>query len=212
METPVQLIDDCLIALGESAESLSVLEDEDLDALYPAFTAQGILAQRAKELADAGQTPLTPEQITAELTLLNNAIATSLDLVVPKNRALLESVFGQLKDDLTAALAGSINPYDLAQIWQQRYDQFGDYQFARLARTETSFAENEMMKQDLVDNWDADSSIIDAVGQPAYHPSCLCGTGTIIGGDGKSYIVPMVSAAACWVCQDAATEAFGMVP
>lgn len=218
MEVSPILIEECIVEIDKylrefrEAIDLSGIEDEDFNPLYPAFTMLGILAHEAKLLQDAGQIPLSQEETDRMLARLDAVVAAALELVTPANRALLADVMDEIRASLAAALAGDINPYNLSQIWQQQFEGYGSYDFARLARTEIGNADVAMSVEQLVDDLDANTSVIDTVGRPLYHPNCLCDVDTIIGSDGIAYIVPAVSAAACGVCQDAATEAFNMVP
>jgi len=192
---------------------LSGIEAADFEPLYPSLRLIGILLYRAKEAKSRGET-LTAEEIQKEMDALLKTLDTAMALVVPKYQKLLKPIMGLLTDDLGAALAGNVDPYSLSQVWQQKWAQYGSYDFTRMARTEVAFGENDATVAALKHDFEATDELFSKTGfgRPPFHPNCLCGLTTLEGSDGVVYMVPQTIPSACAVCHDIADTIFALVP
>ena len=109
---------------------------------------------------------------------------------------------GSVRDILVNAANEGKNPLETARELRDKFKGIRDYNWPRLARTETAIAQNDAMQAEYEAEGyrvpqDADGNRIRL---PSYHPNCVCGA-TI---DPKTgWILPDVAATACEVCQAA---------
>lgn len=102
---------------------------------------------------------------------------------------------GSVKDLLDQALQRGDNPLVVARELRAKFADIEGYNWARLARTETSFAQNAAIR----DEYEASGYALTAgVDPPPFHPNCVCST-TIRTSDGR--IMLDVALTACEVCQ-----------
>lgn len=107
---------------------------------------------------------------------------------------------GSIRTILREAMADGKSPLQTARELRQQYKQIERYDWARLARTETAFAQNfaieaEYAEEGFVLPKREDGETIET---PPFHPNCLCGL-TIDPETG--YILLDVAATACFICQ-----------
>jgi len=100
------------------------------------------------------------------------------------------------------------NPIATARTLSDRFGAYKDWEFARLARTEASFAQNRGM----VEEWESEgfSRPVDPFGNeelgvpagamphPPFHPNGICG---IIPDPQTGYLLYDVAVTACDICQ-----------
>jgi len=211
--------DHCAIKLAEVHEAfnptgkLAGIEAGDFEPLYPAMKAIGIMLQKAKELKRQGAT-LSEDDIAAEMAVLTKTMDTAMALVVPKYKKLLSPIMDGLQTDMAAALAGSVDPFSLAQKWLQSWPQYGNYNFTRMARTELAFGENDAVAAQLKKDYGATDELLSksGYGQPPWHPNCTCSLTTLEGSDETIYMVPLTIPSACPACHDIADSIMALVP
>lgn len=113
---------------------------------------------------------------------------------------------GSVHKLLMDAMHEGQNPLQTARALNAKFTDIEGYQWARLSRTETAFAQNTAMQAEYhAEGYRpplrADGTAIEFA---PYHPNCVCGV--TIDPEG-GYMLPDVSATACFVCQAALAEA-----
>lgn len=113
---------------------------------------------------------------------------------------------GSVKDLLMKAMEDGQNPLQTARDLRRKFKDIQNYNWARLARTETAFAQNggalaEYEAEHYVVPTRADGSRLSFA---PYHPNCVCGVTIDVE---RGYVMPDVSSTACWVCQAHLSEA-----
>jgi hypothetical protein len=104
---------------------------------------------------------------------------------------------GSVKDLLNMAMERGENPLVVARELRGKFADIEGYNWARLARTETSFAQVAGMREE----YEASGyTLTPGVSPPAFHPCCVCSL-TVSVADKR--IVLDVAATACEVCQAA---------
>lgn len=113
---------------------------------------------------------------------------------------------GSVRDLLNECMANGDNPHTVAVKLKQKFSDIKDYDWARLARTEIAFAQNNGMLEEYLAEDYAIPRMKDGSNIPLapYHPSCLCAV-TIDPDTG--WILPDVAATACHICQSKKAEA-----
>lgn len=109
---------------------------------------------------------------------------------------------GSVEGIIREGIAESVNPLQTARELSARFDQYEDYEFARLARTETAFAQNFGITAELEAEGFTPTVVMAGPdhGFPPFHPNCVCSV-TIDTNTGR--ILYDVSATACEICQSA---------
>lgn len=113
---------------------------------------------------------------------------------------------GSVKDLLMQAMQDGQNPLQTARDLRRKFKDIRDYQWARLARTETAFAQNG----GALAEYEAEHYVVPTraggsrISFAPYHPNCVCGVTIDVE---RGYVMPDVAATACWVCQAHLTEA-----
>jgi hypothetical protein len=102
---------------------------------------------------------------------------------------------GSVRDLLNAAMERGENPLVVARELRAKFADIEGYNWARLARTETSFAQNAAIR----DEYEAAGYALTAgVSLPPFHPNCVCSS-TIRPSDKR--IMLDVALTACEICQ-----------
>lgn len=111
---------------------------------------------------------------------------------------------------LDEAMAEGKNPLVVARELREKFKQCEDYNWARLARTEVSFAQNHAAQAAYEEAGYRLPRRVEGEGAgeyielPAFHPNCVCGS-TIAPDTG--WIMPDVATTACEICQAHLREA-----
>ena len=112
---------------------------------------------------------------------------------------------GSVRDVLNSAMSEGQNPLQTARVLREKFKDIEGYNWERLARTETSFAQNHA----ILAEYEAEGYRL-PVGDdgpletPPFHPQCVCST-SIDTETGR--IILDVAATACEICQAALMEA-----
>ena len=166
---------------------------------------------RALQLTRAGESMLGDR---AEFAV-QHLLATGFDRLTDAGRLRLTNILRLDSGDsvqriLLDAMRAGENPITTARTLTERFAAYKDWEFARLARTEVSFAQVAGQREE----WQAEgfSVLRDPVGDrehgvdageelepPPFHPNCICG---LIPDPETGYLVYDVSALACPLCQD----------
>jgi hypothetical protein len=124
----------------------------------------------------------------------------------PNGRDALGPIVETLREQLNALTYGTVNPFDVSQFWTQQFDEYADWQFARLARTEVAFGFMTGKLAGLANQYDAnDEALVDLSALPPIHPNCLCDIQPVTVGD-EIWLYLDTQLEACEVCHDLADQ------
>ena len=127
----------------------------------------GVVPQELTRLDDK----LTVEQTTAFRSVVDHGFERLSD----DGRARLGPIMDVLESQLEYAAYYDVNPFSFSQYWMQQFDQYEDWEFARLARTESAFAQATGKLDWLRDELGArDDALAQHSAFPPIHPNCMC--------------------------------------
>jgi len=204
----------CLVAKADQGEFDFGLSEDDASIAATQFAVYSHEITAAGLGEKFGQ-PLTPGQLQAAAGRVAAQKAIGLQKLSAGARTALAPIYDQVDGALLDMVEGRVNPIQAAERMQALLstaetapgdfdpELYQPYQWARLCRTEASFADNVEQRRAYENEYDVDFSILEAEGMPPEHPNCLCGVDVIEHG-GKFYAVLDLSPSACELCQDIA--------
>jgi len=188
---------------GAAQYADSINEDAVLSGAGRTGFATGI--DRARALTQAEEMALPMRGELAIRPFLQDGFARLSDQGRLRLTGILRNAEypgGSVQSILQEAMATGENPIATARTLAGRFDQYERWEFARLARTEVSFAQNAGMEAE----WEAEGFVrpFDPVaGQwfdsPPFHPNCIC---SIVPDPQTGLLVYDVAVTACPICQE----------
>lgn len=156
---------------------------EDLDPEDLEITSSLIHAVAGPGLAEMlvkGQAMLDAEKGLAIRQVLDHGF----ERLSPEGRDALGPILSTLREQLNALTYGTVNPFSVSQFWTQQFDEYTDWQFARLARTEVAFGFMTGKLAGLMDQYDAsEEALLAHSALPPIHPNCMCDVQPLTVGD-----------------------------
>lgn len=212
---------DSMMGKGRDAEAFSDPSNAAIDVRNPIYDGKPILPGRLRTSFEVGinravqivgaDAPalLGQRNIEGQRTFLRTAFARLSDGARIKLADVLngDPTSGEsVRQMLLRSLAEGQAPLKTARDLKAKFREIDGYNWQRLARTETSLAQNTGLRLE----YQARGYVVptDAAGMgielPSYHPQCCCST-TVLPSSGL--IVPDVAATACEKCQAALARA-----
>jgi hypothetical protein len=186
--------------------------DFDVDDLFESdvqvlvSTISAICGAACGELTSQGEDHLNSDRES----LYKAVIDTGFDKLSKTGQDKLSDIFDVLREQLGDLASGSVNPFEVSQYWTQQFDQYEDWQFARLARTESAFAQSSVK----LDWWRkegvSDEALMQLNALTPIHPSCKCEMMSMACGDSE-YLYLDTSMEPCEICNDLADRVISLI-
>lgn len=179
---------------GSGGDRTSFVEADGLIQENDRF-AHAIGVTRATEMTGVEDAALGSRNDEAIRALMENAF----DRLSEGGQMRLDGQLGELRDIIQSGMDEGRNPLDVAREMGERFDQYEQYEFNRLARTEIAFSQNEgQMNEFRAEGVDMSTVESDP---PPWHPNCMCGLTIEQKDDGTWVGVYDISDDACELCQ-----------
>lgn len=183
-------------------DDLSGDDRERLSALIAAIAGTGV-----GEAATSPDERLQADQVAILQAVLDNGFAQLSEQGQERLGPIQELLNQQLGD----MASGNINPFAISQYWTHQFDNYKDWEFARLARTESAFAQMTAKTEWLRAEFDADDSAINELNAiPPIHPNCMCDLQPMVIGN-HVYMYLDTQLEPCVLCNDLADQVLDLI-
>ncbi len=166
--------------------------------------------------------PMADEERAAIVAAVRFQQEQGLALLSDGARKQLQPVLDTLNLRLAEFASGQVNAIEAGRALTDAFNNpwdggplrtlYTDWQFSRLARTETAFAYSAAERERMVADGISFAAIESVgAGEPPLHPGCLCIRGIVIGANGVEYAVIDHNPAACEFCVAIGTATYAAI-
>jgi len=195
------------------------LEFSDGEVMSTLFSAVDGLTTELSFLERNGRQP-SPDDYAVMVREAEFQLDHALDMLSSGARERLSHVIDDIRTGLSLMSSGHINAIEMGRrlgetlgyveshgggINPEGSTSYTPYEWARLCRTESSFARYAVERETLATDFNADATALDDIGASVpIHPNCMCGLSPANGPNGAIYMVIQTTPNACELCNDVA--------